>query len=82
MKIKTLMVGAVVSAALAFCLPLSATQPPSEEVDNKTLPEAVQKTIKEHATGGEIVKVLREDDRDGKWNYEVIVKSNGKEWGF
>jgi len=34
------------------------------------------------ATGGQIVKVLREDDPDGKWNYEVFVKANGKESGF
>jgi hypothetical protein len=24
----------------------------------------------------------REDDANGKWNYEVIVRSQGKEWGF
>ena len=82
MKIKNLMVGAVISAALVFSLSVSAAEAPSEEVDHKTLPEAVQKTIKEHATGGEVVKVLREDDKDGKWNYEVFVKTNGKEWGF
>ncbi len=82
MKIKNLMVGAALSAALMFCLPLSAAQPPSEVVNHKTLPAAVQKTIKEHAAGGEIVKVLREDDKDGRWNYEVMVRTNGKEWGF
>jgi len=26
--------------------------------------------------------VEREDDKNGKWNYEVIVKTNGKKWGF
>jgi uncharacterized membrane protein YkoI len=26
--------------------------------------------------------VQREDDKNGKWNYEVIVKTDGKEWGF
>jgi hypothetical protein len=25
---------------------------------------------------------VREDDPDGKWNYEVFVKANGKESGF
>ena len=45
----------------------------------KSLPEAVQKTIKEKAAGGQIVKVIREDDPDGKWNYEVFVKASGKE---
>ena len=34
------------------------------------------------AAGGEIVEVKREDDANGKWNYEVVVRSNGKEWGF
>ena len=26
--------------------------------------------------------MLREDDPDGKWNYEVFVKASGKESGF
>jgi uncharacterized membrane protein YkoI len=32
--------------------------------------------------GGNIVKVLREDDPDGRWNYEIFVTTNGKESGF
>jgi uncharacterized membrane protein YkoI len=52
---------------------------PGEKVDLKSLPPSVQKTINEKATGGQIIKVLREDDPDGKWNYEVFVKANGKE---
>ena len=55
---------------------------PGEKVDLKSLPASVQKTINEKATGGQIVKVLREDDPDGKWNYEVFVKANGKDSGF
>jgi len=43
------------------------------------LPASVQSTIKEKAGGGQIVKVMREDDPDGKWNYEAFVKANGKE---
>ena len=39
----------------------------------------MQDTIKQKAAGGDIVKVFREDDPDGKWNYEVFVKANGKE---
>jgi len=42
----------------------------------------VQKTVKEKAAGGEIVEVKREDDRDGKWNYEAVVKKEGKELMF
>jgi uncharacterized membrane protein YkoI len=26
--------------------------------------------------------VKREDDANGRWNYEVVVRSQGKEWGF
>ena len=52
---------------------------PGEKVDLKSLPASVQKTVNDKAAGGQVVKVLREDDPDGKWNYEVFVKANGKE---
>jgi uncharacterized membrane protein YkoI len=48
----------------------------------KSLPTSVQQTINQQAAGSEIVRVKREDDTNGKWNYEVVVKANGKEWGF
>ena len=48
----------------------------------KSLPEAVQKTIKEKSEGGQVMKVMREDDPDGKWNYEVVAKANEKESKF
>jgi uncharacterized membrane protein YkoI len=68
---------------LILALPLYAGKPAgSEAVQQDGLPLAVQKTIKEKAAGGEITQVLREDDANGKWNYEVVVTSNGKEWGF
>jgi len=51
-------------------------------VDVQSIPPDVQQTIKGKAAGGNIVKVMREDDPDGKWNYEVFVKANGKESGF
>jgi uncharacterized membrane protein YkoI len=72
----------VVSAGLAFSLAVQAGEHKGEVVALKSLPAAVQKTITEKAAGGEIVRVHREDDKDGKWNYEVMVKSNGKEWAF
>jgi uncharacterized membrane protein YkoI len=78
MKTMKLLLAAVVSAVLAFGMAAQA----SETVDMKTLPAAVQKTITEKAAGGEIVQVGREDDKNGKWNYEVVVKTDGKEWGF
>src|SRR6266704_2112629 len=43
---------------------------------------SVQQTIQHQAAGGQIVRVRREDDLNGRWNYEVTVKTNGKEWGF
>jgi hypothetical protein len=63
----------------------AAAQPgkhPGEKVDLKSLPASVQETIKDKAAGGKVTKVLREDDPDGKWNYEVFVTANGKESGF
>jgi uncharacterized membrane protein YkoI len=77
------MTKAVVAMAIGLGLTLGAAaqpgQHPGEKVDLKSLPAAVQETIKQKAAGGNIVKVFREDDPDGKWNYEVSVKANGKE---
>ena len=68
---------AVLIMAIGVGLALSAgAQPgkhPGEKVDLKSLPSDVQQTIKEKAAGGNVVKVMREDDPDGKWNYEVFV---------
>jgi uncharacterized membrane protein YkoI len=47
-----------------------------------SLPAAVQETIKDKAASGEIVQVKREDDANGKWNYEVVVRTNGNESAF
>jgi hypothetical protein len=77
---------AVLAIAIGVGLTLGASaQPgkhPGEKVDLKSLPASVQDTIKQKAAGGDIVKVLREDDPDGRWNYEVFVTANGKESGF
>ena len=74
---------AVLAMAISVGLTLgAAAEPgkhPGEKVDLKSLPASVQKTVNEKASGGQIVKVLREDDPDGKWNYEVFVKANAKE---
>ena len=77
---RTLLLTVVVALSLAFTI--RATEKPGESVDMNSLPSAVQKTIKDKAAGGEVVGVKREDDTNGKWNYEVTVKSSGKEWGF
>jgi len=80
------MTKAVLAVAIGVGLTLgAAAQPgkhPGEKVDLKSLPASVQATIKEKAAGGQIVKVLREDEPDGKWNYEVFVKASGKDSGF
>ena len=76
-----LLLAAVVSTGLAFAV-ARAGEHKGEKVDMKTLPAEVQKTITEHAAGGKIVRVDREDDKNGKWNYEVVVKTDGKDWGF
>ena len=55
---------------------------PGEKVDLKSLPASVQETINQKAAGGNVVNVMREDDPDGKWNYEVLVKANGKDSKF
>ena len=73
-----------IAIGVAFTLGAAALpgKHPGEKVDLKSLPEAVQKTITEKAAGGNVVKVMREDDPDGKWNYEVLVKANGKDSKF
>jgi hypothetical protein len=80
------MTKAVLAVAIGVGFTLgAAAQPgkhPGEKVDLKSLPASVQETINQQAAGGQIFKVLREDDPDGKWNYEVFVKANGKESGF
>jgi uncharacterized membrane protein YkoI len=77
---------AVLAIVIGVGLTLGAgAQPgkhPGEKVDLKSLPASVQETIKQKAAGGEVLKVLREDDPDGKWRYEVFVKANGKESVF
>jgi hypothetical protein len=77
---------AVLAIAIGVGLTVGATaQPgkhPGEKVDLKSLPASVQQTINQKAAGGQVVKILREDDPDGRWNYEVFIKANGKESGF
>lgn len=82
MKTTKLLLVAVAGAGLAFGVVAQAGEHKGETVDMKTLPPAVQKTITEKAAGGKIVRVEREDDSNGKWNYEVMVKTDGKDWRF
>lgn len=85
MKTAKLLLTAVIGAGLAFGLTVQAKEhkgDKGEMVDMKSLPAPVQKTINEKAEGGKVVHVMKEDDTNGKWNYEVTVKTNGKEWMF
>ena len=82
MKTAKLLLAAVISASLAFSVSVQAKEQKGEMVDIKSLQATVQKTINEKAAGEEIVRIHREDDTNGKWNYEVFVKTNGKDWGF
>ena len=82
MKTMNVLLAAVVGAALTWGPIVRAGEHKSEVVELNTLPAPVQKTITDKAAGGQIVKVQREDDKSGKWNYEVVVKTDGKEWGF
>jgi uncharacterized membrane protein YkoI len=82
MKTKKLLLTAVIGAGLASGVAAQVRGQPGEMVQVKSLPASVQQTISQKAAGGQIVRVKREDDMNGRWNYEVVVKSQGKEWGF
>jgi hypothetical protein len=58
----------------------ASARAPRGNVDVKSLPMSVQQTINQQASGGEIVEVKREDDPDGRWNYELVARTSGKEW--
>ena len=82
MKMTKAVLAITIGVGLSLSMAAEPGKHPGEKVDLKSLPEAVQKTIKEKAAGGNVVKVMREDDPDGKWNYEVLVKANGKDSKF
>ena len=80
MTARNLLVTALVGTGLVVSSAAWATEEMSESVEMNSLPEAVQKTIKDKAAGGDVVAVKREDDKSGKWNYEATIKKEGKEW--
>jgi uncharacterized membrane protein YkoI len=73
---------AAIGASFDFSAAAQPTQQPRETVELNPLPASIQQTIKQKAAGGEIVSVKRKDDVSGKWNYEVVVRLNGKESDF
>ena len=82
MKTTRVFLIAIIGAGLACSVAAQVTEQPGEKVQVKSLPASVQQTISQQAAGGEIVRVKREDDANGKWNYEVVVRSQGKERAF
>jgi len=78
----SIMLVAMTGGGLVLSGITQAQDQPGEMVKMQSLAANVQQTIKQQAAGGQIVTVKREDDANGKWNYEVTVKSNGKDWGF
>ena len=76
------LLAAALGVGLAFSVAAQGKEQPGEMVEMKSLPASVQQTINQKAAGGEIVQIKREGDVNGKWNYEVVVRTNGKEWGF
>lgn len=82
MKSKNRLSAVVISAALALSVTTQAKVENGEAVDMKSLPAAVQKAIKDTAGTSEIIRVQKEDDPNGKWNYEVVAKTGGKQWAF
>ena len=81
MKTTKAVLAVIVGAALAYSATAQMNDQPGETVELKSLPASVQETISQKAGGGEVVQVKREDDSNGKWNYEVVVRSNGKKSG-
>ena len=82
MKTTTALLTTAIGVGLAIGAAAQPGKNPGEKVDLKSLPASVQDTIKDKAAGGNVTKVLKEDDPDGKWNYEVFVTANGKASGF
>ena len=82
MKMTTAVVAIVICVGFTLSASAEPGKHPGEKVDLKSLPASVQQTINQKAAGGQVVKIMREDDPDGKWNYEVFVKANGKDSKF
>jgi hypothetical protein len=77
---------AILAMAIGVGLTLgAAAQPgkhPGEKVNLKSLPASVQQTINQKAAGGEIVKVFREDDPDGKVELRSLRQSERERVGI
>ena len=70
-----------VIGSLACPVLLTAGEEKEETVQISSLPEAVQKTIKDKAGSNEIVKIEKKTE-EGKTVYEAVVNKNGTEWSI
>ena len=61
--------------------PLFAEEENEEIVQMSSLPEAVQKTIKDKADSNEIEKIEKKTEK-GETVYEAVVNKKGKEWSI
>ncbi len=61
--------------------PLSAQEEKEEIVQMSSLPEAVQKTIKDKAGTNEIEKIEKKTEK-GETVFEAVVNKKGKEWSI
>ena len=75
----------VIAAAAVMTLgawtPLYAEEEKEETVQMSSLPEAVQKTIKDKAGSNEIEKIEKKTEK-GETVYEALINKNGKEWSI
>src|SRR5438270_11253420 len=77
MKIKHLIVVAMVSAGLAFGVAAQGHEKEKEEsLSSADVPAAVQKAADTQAKGGKIVRWEKEGA-----NYEAVSDKSGKQWG-
>lgn len=76
------MLAAVVGIGLVCSAAAQLKEQPGEVIELKSLTASVQQTINQKAAEERSGQVKREDDANGKWNYEVFVKANDKESGF
>jgi len=67
--------------SLACPVFLTAAEENEETVQMSSLPEAVQKTIKDKAGSNEIEKIEKKTE-EGKTVYEAVVNKKGKEWSI
>jgi hypothetical protein len=77
MKLSALSAAIAVSAGLASGVATQAKEKHEEEmISQADVPMAVQKSAKDEANGGRIVRW----EKEGK-NYEAVIEKNGKKWG-